>query len=118
MLTFGPPVFAALFAEEELQRTKTDHLDAIGIARFAAQKHPQGRGSLCRTHYYYLPGQLEARLAEFIDFYNDWRYHESLGNLTPADIYFRRGSTILARRQNIKHQTIELRRRFHQRAVA
>ena len=61
MLTFGPPVFAALFAEEELQRTKTDHLDAIGIARFAAQKHPQGRGSLCRTHYYYLPTSEAAR---------------------------------------------------------
>jgi transposase InsO family protein len=33
----------------------------------------------------YLPGQLEARLAEFVEFYNNRRYHESLGNLTPAD---------------------------------
>jgi putative transposase len=31
---------------------------------------------------YYLPGQLEARLAEFVSFYNNRRYHESLGNLT------------------------------------
>jgi hypothetical protein len=38
----------------------------------------------------YLPGQLEARLAEFVEFYNNRRYHESLGNLTPADIYFGR----------------------------
>ena len=29
------------FAEEELQRTKTDHVDALGIARFAAQKRPK-----------------------------------------------------------------------------
>src|SRR5258708_39244070 len=28
------------FAEEELQRTKTDAIDALGIARFAAQKRP------------------------------------------------------------------------------
>ena len=35
---------------------------------------------------YYLPGQLEARLAEFVEFYNTRRYHESLGNLTPAVI--------------------------------
>ena len=28
------------FAEEELERTKTDAIDALGIARFAAQKHP------------------------------------------------------------------------------
>jgi putative transposase len=67
---------------------------------------------------YYLPGQLEARLAEFVDFYNTRRYHESLGNLTPADIHFGRGPTILTRRQNIKLKTIELRRRLHQQAIA
>jgi hypothetical protein len=54
----------------------------------------------------YLPGQLEARLAEFVEFYNNRPYHESLGNLTPADIYFGRALNILARRQNIEHQTI------------
>jgi transposase InsO family protein len=90
--------------------------------------HPMTQGKIERYHRslksrillenYYLPGQPEARLAEFVDFYNTRRYHESLGNLTPADIYFGRGSTILARRQNIKHQTIELRRHLHQQAVA
>jgi hypothetical protein len=54
----------------------------------------------------------------FVDFYNTRRYHESLGNLTPADSFFGRGPTILARTQLIKHQTIELRRRLHQQAVA
>ena len=44
---------------------------------------------------YYLPGQLEARLAEFVDYYNTRRYHESLDNLTPADVYFGRAQTIL-----------------------
>jgi hypothetical protein len=39
---------------------------------------------------YYLPGQLEQRLAEFVDYYNLRRYHESLDNLTPADVYFGR----------------------------
>jgi hypothetical protein len=29
-----------------------------------------------------LPGQLEARLAEFVDYYNPWCHHESLRNLT------------------------------------
>jgi transposase InsO family protein len=38
-------------------------------------------------NYYYLPGQLEQRLAEFVDYYNLRRYHESLDNLTPADVY-------------------------------
>jgi putative transposase len=33
---------------------------------------------------YYLPGQLEHRLAEFVDYYNLQRYHESFNNLIPA----------------------------------
>jgi putative transposase len=90
--------------------------------------HPMTQGKIERYHrslknrilleHYYLPGQLEARLAAFVDFYNTRRYHESLGHLTPADIYSGRGPTILARRRSIKHQTIELRRRLHQQAVA
>jgi transposase len=38
------PIRTRRFAEEELQRTKTDHVDALGIARFAAQKRPQPTG--------------------------------------------------------------------------
>ncbi len=34
------PLRTRRFAEEELERTKTDKVDAVGIARFAAQKHP------------------------------------------------------------------------------
>jgi transposase len=34
------PLRTRRFAEEELQRTKTDAIDALGIARFAAQKQP------------------------------------------------------------------------------
>ena len=62
---------------------------------------------------YYLPGQLEQRLAKFVVYYNLRRYHESLNNLTPADVYFGRAQTILTRRENIKLKTIELRRRLH-----
>jgi transposase len=34
------PLRTRRFAEEELERTKTDSVDALGIARFAAQKRP------------------------------------------------------------------------------
>ena len=34
------PLRTRRFAEEELERTKTDSIDAVGIARFAAQKRP------------------------------------------------------------------------------
>jgi len=90
--------------------------------------HPMTQGKIERFHrslknqilleHYYLPGQLEQRLAEFVAYYNTRRYHESLSNLTPADIYFGRGQTILTRRQKIKLKTIELRRWLHHQAVA
>src|SRR6516162_7449399 len=33
---------------------------------------------------YFLPGDLEAQIAAFVDDYNHRRYHESIDNLTPA----------------------------------
>ena len=67
---------------------------------------------------YYLPGQLEHNIEEFVEYYNNCRYHESLDNLTPADVYFGPGQAILDRREKIKRKTIEQRRRLHQQAIA
>jgi transposase InsO family protein len=51
---------------------------------------------------YYLPGNLEAQIESFVADYNHRRYHESIDNLTRADVYFGRGPDILAERQRIK----------------
>ena len=67
---------------------------------------------------YYLPGDLEAEIDAFVANYNHLRYHESIGNLTPADVYFRRGQTILMQRERIKRQTIQNRRLLHRRQAA
>jgi putative transposase len=67
---------------------------------------------------YFFEGELEAAIAAFIDHYNHRRYHESIGNLTPADVYLGRGETILAERRRIKIQTIQKRRLSHQRQAA
>ena len=50
--------------------------------------------------------QIEA----FVDHYNHQRYHESINNLTPADVYFGRGQSILKQRERIKLKTMENRR--------
>ena len=96
-----------------------------GIAHVrGAPCHPQTQGKIERWHQtlknrillenYYLPGDLEAQIARFVEHYNHRRYHESQQNLTPADVYFGRGQTILLERERIKSDTIKLRRLQHQ----
>ena len=63
-----------------------------------APNHPQTQGKIERWHQtlknrillenYFLPGHLEREIEPFVHHYNNCRYHESLGNLTPADVYF------------------------------
>ena len=67
---------------------------------------------------YYLPGDLEAEIRAFVADYNHLRYHESLGNLTPADVYSGRGQTVLMERERIKRQTIANRSLLHRRQAA
>jgi hypothetical protein len=55
----------------------------------------------------------EDAIRQFIDYYNHERYHESLNNLTPADVYYGRGQAILDRREQIKLDTLAGRRRTH-----
>ena len=53
-----------------------------------------------------LPGDLEAHIVAFVGHYNHQRYHESLSNFTPADVYTRRGRTILLGREKTKRRTM------------
>ena len=88
-----------------------------------APYHPQTQGKIERWHQtlknrilldnYYLPGDLERQIGAFVEHYNHIRYHESIDNLTPADVYFGRAATILAERRRIKLATIANRRLQH-----
>ncbi|MCD4723425.1 MAG: transposase [Bacteroidales bacterium] len=57
------------------------------------------------------PEQLRNNIKAFVDYYNIRRYHESLNNLTPADVYFGRSEKILKTRRETKRKTIALRRK-------
>jgi putative transposase len=49
----------------------------------------------------------------FGEHYNHARYHESLGNLPPGDVYLGRRPKILAQRDKIKRATIANRCLLH-----
>jgi transposase InsO family protein len=100
-------------------------LDARNIKHLrGAPYHPMTQGKIERWHQtlknrillenYFLPGDLKAQIEVFVADYNHRRYHESIDNLTPADVYCGRGRAILAERERIKRQTIANRRLQHQ----
>ena len=100
-------------------------LDDKGIQHIhGSPNHPQTQGKIERYHRsmkniikldnYYIPEELERRLIEFVDYYNNHRYHESLKNVKPADVYFGRDQKILLENQKIKRKTMRSRRMYYQ----
>jgi transposase InsO family protein len=94
----------------------------------SAPYHPMTQGKIERYHRsmknivnlqnYFLPGVLESEIANFVDFYNHQRYHESLDNLTPADVYSGKAKEVLNRRAEIKKKTLQQRRLQNLRVAA
>jgi len=121
LLSNNGPCHIAGELAEYLEEHGMDHVRG-------APNHPQTQGKIERWHQtlknrillenYYRQGELEAAIAAFVEHYNNPRYHESLGNLTPADVYFGRGPANLAEREKIKKLTIQNRRLNHQRQAA
>jgi putative transposase len=46
----------------------------------------------------------------FVNYYNYQRYHETLGNVTPADVYYGRRESILASREEVQQRSLTQRR--------
>ena len=121
LLSYNGSSYVTAHLAECLQGKGMDHVRG-------APHHPQTQGKIERWHQtlknrvllenYFLPGDLERQISTFVDRYNNHRYHESLENLTPADVYHGRGAKILKIREEIKKQTIRNRRLQHQAAAA
>ena len=116
LLSDNGPSYLAGDLAEWLDHRRIEHIRG-------APCHPQTQGKIERWHQtlknrillenYYLPGELEAQVAAFVEHYNHKRYHESLNNLIPADVYFGRSEAVLRERERIKRQTIQQRRLLH-----
>lgn len=97
------------------------YLQDRGIAHSRGKPyHPMTQGKIERYHRsmknilllenYYSPSELEDQIELFVDYYNNYRYHEALDNITPADVYNGRRWEILTSREQIKKKTLRLRR--------
>ena len=106
-----------------------DYIKDNGMSHVrGAPYHPQTQGKIERWHQtlknhillenYFLPGDLECQIENFVEHYNHERYHEALSNVTPADVYFGRAQAILQQRERTKRNTIEHRRLQYRKAVA
>jgi transposase InsO family protein len=116
LLSDNGPCYVSRQLREYLEEREIPHTRG-------APYHPMTQGKIERFHRslknvislqnHYLPGSLEQEIATFIYYYNHQRVHESLDNLTPADVYQGRAREILTARERVKAQTLRTRRRYN-----
>ena len=114
LLSDNGPCYISKSLGEYLQRAGMEHTRGRPF-------HPMTQGKIERYHRsmkniilldnYYLPMELEAEIARWVEYYNNERYHEALGNITPRDTYLGRETEILKRRRKIKEWTLNQRRK-------
>jgi transposase InsO family protein len=106
-----------------------DYLQEQGMTHTRGRPyHPQTQGKIERYHrsmknvvklqHYYFPWELEAAVRDFVAYYNHRRYHESLDNCTPADVYYGRHHRVLSERDKIKQLTMQRRKKEYRAANA
>lgn len=116
VLTDNGSAFVSKYLKEYFHQQDIKHVKC-------APFHPMTQGKIERYHrsmknlllleHYYLPEELKVRIQEWVDYYNHHRYHESLENLTPADVFAGRREEKLKQREKIKHLTISKRRTYY-----
>ena len=113
LLSDNGPAYHSADLAQFLKERRIDHIHG-------APYHPMTQGKIERWHRsmknviklqnYYAPSELEQAIAEWVKYYNNQRYHESLENVTPADVYFGREKEIIKKRNKLKEQSLALRR--------
>lgn len=101
-----------------------EYLASQGMTQtHGAPYHPMTQGKIERYHRsmkneinlqkYYLPWELEQEIERFVTYYNNKRYHESLHNVTPADVYYGKHLEIISRRERLKRRTLKTRKIYN-----
>lgn len=113
LLSDNGPAYHSADLAQFLKERRIDHIHG-------APYHPMTQGKIERWHRsmknviklqnYYSPSELEQAIAEWVEYYNNQRYHESLENVTPANVYFGREKEIIKKRNKLKEQSLALRR--------
>jgi len=116
LLSDNGPAYVSKELKQFLKRKDIEHIRG-------APYHPMTQGKIERWHRsmknvvklqnYYSPSELEQSIAEFVEYYNNQRYHESIDNLTPSDVYSGKSEEVLTKREQIKKNTLESRRRLN-----
>ena len=96
---------------DDVTATLTLALEASGCNRANVVHKPQ-------LENYFFPADLEAQIEAFVDHYNYQRYHESINNLTPTNVCFGRGLSIIKQREGTKRKTMEIRRLQYRKCAA
>lgn len=113
LLSDNGPAYLSKNLKLFLKRQQIDHIRG-------APYHPMTQGKIERYHrslknvvllqHYYSPSQLRKAIADFVSYYNNQRYHESLDNMTPADVFYGKEKEVQSKREKIKRRTMALRR--------
>ena len=75
------------------------------------ERYHRSLKNVVKLEHYYTPREVERAVGGFAEDCNHRWYHEALQNVTPADMFFGRQATILARRARIKQRTLQRRKR-------
>jgi transposase InsO family protein len=116
LLSDNGPCYLSGELKDYLQANKMEH-------RRGAPYHPQTQGKIERYHRtmknivkldnYYYPSELESKVEEFVNYYNKKRYHESIDNITPEQMFNGERRNILTKRDKTKRKTLKLRKQIN-----
>ena len=114
--TLNPPKDSVVFDPFCGSGVTLTEAQRFGYESCGVDLNPMTQGKIERYHRsmknvvklenYYYPWELEKAITDWVQHYNHERYHESLDNVTPSDVYHGRSEEILDQRAIIKSRTM------------